>query len=449
MKAASERLQLRPLALPPHERHVLPNGLTLHVVPRAQLPLVSVKLMINAGSAFDPPGKLGAADFASRLLRRGAAGRSADAISEAVEFVGASIGGYANEENVIVALSTPAKHLAAMLGIFADVALAPEFPEAEVELLRRRTLAQLQNELDDPGELAERGYARAVWGQHPFGLPTEGTKATVEALVRADLVHFHRSRLGPHVAHLFVVGDVTSRQVLPLVEAAFGKWTGGPAQRPQPPAWPGLAQPGRVLVVDKPEQTQVQLRIGAVGVRRGHPDHFAISMMNAVLGGSFTSRLITEIRVKRGLSYGAGSSWDMMSGAGTFSVSSFTKTDAVQKLIDVALAEVKKMRERGPTAQELATVQRYVAGLYPARVETNEAISSAIADVEHYGLPADWVSNYRHRVVAVTREEAAQAARTFLPDRERTIVLVGNAKQLAKKVERYGAVEVVTPEALG
>ncbi len=449
MSARVEGLELRPLKLPPHERHVLSNGLTLHVVPRAQLPLVSVKLMMNAGSAFDPTGKQGVADFASRLLRRGAAGKSADAISEAVEFVGASVGGYANEENVIVALSTPAKHLAAMLGVFADVALAPEFPEAEVELLRRRTLAQLQNELDDPGDLAEKGYSRAVWGMHPFGLPTSGTMVSVQGLGRADLVHFHKTRLGPQVAQLFVVGDVTSRQVLPLVERAFGKWTGGPAQRPQPPAWPGLSKPRPVLVIDKPEQTQVQLRIGAVGVRRGHPDHFPISMMNAVLGGSFTSRLITEIRVKRGLSYGAGSSWDMMSGAGTFSVSSFTKTESINTLVDVALAEVKKMRERGPTAQELSTVQRYVAGLYPSRVETNEAVSSAIADIEHYGLPADWVSEYRARVVAVTREQAAQAARTYLPDRERALVFVGNAKQLLKRVQRYGDVEVLTPDALG
>jgi zinc protease len=161
------------------------------------------------------------------------------------------------------------------------------------------------------------------------------------------------------------------------------------------------------------------------------------------VGGGFTSRLVTEIRVKRGLSYGAGSGFDMMSAGGAFNVSSFTKTETLPELLAIALAEVQKMKSKGPNATEVATVQRYIAGLYPARLETNEAIAGALADVVHYGLTDEWISQYRERIAAVTVKEAARAAEKHLFDKDRVIVLVGNAAKLAPKVKKYGQVTVL------
>jgi zinc protease len=214
------------------------------------------------------------------------------------------------------------------------------------------------------------------------------------------------------------------------------------------PPWKGLVRPGEVIIVDKPEQTQAQVRIGAPGVQRGHADHFPLMIVNTVLGGGFTSRLVTEIRVKRGLSYGAGCSFDMMSAAGSFGVSSFTQNDKVEELITVALDEVEKMRSKGPTAKEVATVQRYISGLYPARLETNEAIAGAIADVVHYGLSEDWISQYRERIAAVTVAQAAAAARKHLFGDQRVIVLVGNAAKLKKQAAKFGRVSVIKPSEL-
>ncbi len=448
MRAAAAP-KLRPLKLPAHERRVLGNGLTVHLVPRGPLPLVAVRLVMRAGSAFDPAGRLGVADFAARLFRRGAAGKSADALSETIEFVGASMGGYANEETAVVSLSTPAKHLDAMLGVLAELVLQPDFPEAEVELSRRRTLAQIANELDDPGALVDRALVKALWGDHPYGHETVGVKKDLEGLTGDDLRAFHRERLGPRISNLFIVGDVDAERVLPVVERALGGWSGGPEFGPLVPDWTGPAQAGDVVIVDKPEQTQVQLRIGARGVRRGHPDHFPIVVMNTALGGGFTSRLVTEVRVKRGLSYGAGSSFDMMSGAGAFAVSSFTRNESVNALIDVALGEVAKMKAKGPTAREVASVQRYISGLYPGRLETNEAVAGALADVQHFGLPDDWIGQYRERLTAVTVKDAAAAAQAHLfGDGEKVIVLVGNAAALTPRVEKYGRVKVLKPADL-
>lgn len=448
MKRATAGLKLRPLTLPPHHTRSLKNGLTLHVVPRGPLPLVAVRLVMRGGSVWDPPGKAGVADFAARLFRRGAGGRTADDLSEAIDFVGAAMGGYANEENVVVSLSCPSKHLEAMLELMGLVLLEPDFPEDEIELARRRTLAQLQNDLDDPGALAERAWARAMWGEHPYGHETLGHKAALESLTRADLTRFHRTRLSPALAHLYVVGDVDEERLAGVVERVFGSWSGGPEHAPVVPEWAGPARSGQVIVVDKPEQTQVQMRIGAAGVKRGHDDHFPLTIANNVLGGGFTSRLITEIRVKRGLSYGASSSFDMLSTAGTFLVSSFTRTENVTDLVDVALGEVAKMRKKGPTALETETMKRYVSGLYPSRLETNEALAGVVADVQHYGLPDDWIGSYRDRINAVTPARCAEAAAKHLFDERKVIVLVGNAAALAPKAERYGPVSIVKPSEL-
>jgi zinc protease len=184
-------------------------------------------------------------------------------------------------------------------------------------------------------------------------------------------------------------------------------------------------------------------------VKRGSPAHFPLAVMSTVLGGGFTSRLVTEIRVKRGLSYGAGCHFDMLSAAGAFTVSSFTKNETIETLIDISLAEVAKMRAKGPTPKEVSTVQRYISGLYPARLETNDAIAGALSDIAFYGLSGDWISQYRERICAVTPKDAADAAREHLFDKgEATIVLVGNAAHLKPKVAKYGPVTVWKPAQL-
>lgn len=448
MRAPREVLKLRPFHLAVPEARRLSNGLEVYLLPRGPLPLVAARLVVRAGSAFDPPGRLGLADFGARLFRRGAGGRSADALSSAVDLVGASMGGFANEENVVVSLSTPSRHLEAMLDVFATLVMAPDFPENEVELARRRTLAMLANELDDPGSLADRALLRAVWGAHPYGHEAVAGKADLQRITLEDLRRFHAERLGPRVAQLYLVGELDPDRVMTCLERSLGAWRGGPTTAPRVPAWNGPERPGRVLVVNKPEQTQAQVRVGARGVPRGHPEHFPLIVMNTVLGGGFTSRLVTEIRVRRGLSYGAGSAFDMLAEAGSFSIASFTRTDAVDALLDVALAEVARMRAKGPTAKELATVQRYIAGLYPARLETNEAIAGAIADVVTYQLDRDWLSTYRERVTAVTVKEAARAAAAHLFARAPVLAVVGDAKAMRAKLERFGAIEELDPKEL-
>jgi len=443
VKKNTSGLTLRPLRLPPREVTTLSNGLHVTIVKRGPLPLVAARYITKAGSVFDPPGRFGLAELTARLLRRGAGGQSAEELNESVDYVGASLSAWAGEDSFGVGLTTPVAHFDAMLEVASRIVQRPDFPEGEVALAQRRTLAQLSNALDDPDDVADRALVSAMFGSHPYGHETIGLKAHVEAMTRADVVRFHQERVVPHGGHLFIVGDVDPAKVLAAVERTFGEWKGASEGLVSLPEWTKPARAGEVVVVDKPEQTQVQVRIGARGVYRGHPDHFPLTVMNCVLGGSFTSRLMQEIRVKRGLTYGAGSHFDQLATAGGFFVSSFTKTETVTELLDVALAEVAKMRAKGPKPSELESAKRYISGLYPARLETNESIAAAMADMALYGLPDDWVDQYRERIAAVTPQAAASAAANHLPDGDRTIVLVGNATELEKVVGKYGAVTVL------
>ncbi len=433
-----------PLKLPPIVERTLPSGLQVLAAERGPLPLVAIRLTIRAGSATDPQGKHGIADFTSRLLRRGTARMSADDIDEAIEFVGAGFAVGVGEDTMSLHLTTPAEHFPTMLGVLGQLVREPSFPEKEVESARERLLAQFANDLDDPSAIADRAFTRALWGEHPYGHDVSGNAAQVRTFTREDVLRFHRERLIPRNAMLVVVGSVSPDVVAAEAEKAFAGWQNPPnAEEFVVPRQERLARAGELIIVDKPDQTQSQVRIGGLGFSMGHPDYFPATAMNIALGGGFTSRLVNEIRVNRGLSYGVSSYFDAMNAGGIFAVSTFTKTQSTREIIDVALREVTKMREEGIAPKELKSAQTYLAGLYPMRTETNESIAAIIADVRLHNLGDDWVEKFRDRLRAVTpKEVAAAAAKYCFPERP-TVVVLGNAMQVRPLLEGLGPVTVV------
>lgn len=445
MKRKTARTVAAPseIRLPPVHETRTSTGLTVLTSPRGPLPLVAMRLNILGGSAADPVGQEGLSDFTISLCRRGTQRMNADQINEAVEFVGASLGMGAAEDYLTVALSTPAEHVGPMMDVLAQVVAEPSFPEDELHSAKERTLAQLANDLDNPGHLAERAITRALWGNHPYGHDITGWARSVKGFSLGDVQAFHRQRFGPRIAFLSVVGAVDPEEIAALAERSFARWTGGPESSPDVPGRDRAERAGQVIVLDKPDQTQTQVRIAGMAFPKAHPDFLPSHVANAVLGGGFTSRLVDEIRVNRGLSYSASSYFDPLRRAGTFHVGTFTKTESTREVLDVALREVEKMRRKGPTPAELAKAQTYLCGLFPLRLEANEQIAGGILDMRVNELGDDWLSRYRGRVMAVTREKAAEvAARWFLPDGGRTIALVGRAEEVVKQVEGLGEIQV-------
>jgi zinc protease len=446
--ATKPRPKLAGLRLPELQERTLPNGLRIIAARRGPIPLAAIRLVIRGGATCDPDGKHGLTDFMAKLLRRGTKSLRAEEIDEAVEFIGASLGIGVGEDFMSLRVTAPSEHMEAMLEVLGQLVREPTFPEAEVESSRNRTLAQLANDLDDPGLLADRAMARALWGDHPYGHDVVGSTAQVKTFTRDDVVRQHQAAMGPKVAMLLAVGELEPERLFAAAEKAFGSWTGGPeAPRVASPRERAVMH-GKIVIVDKPDQTQTQVRLGALAFRRGHADHVAAHVVNAALGGGFTSRLVEEVRVNRGLSYGVGSAFDTLHAGGSFQISTFTKTETTREILDVTLGEVEKLRKKGVPAAELARTQTYLAGLYPLRTETNEAIAGGIADIQLYGLPPNWIESFREWIHAVTPKQAAEVARRwFLPD-GCAFSLVGRADAIAKQVKGLGPVEIWKPSDL-
>jgi zinc protease len=442
-RRTAPRALLKGVRLPEFKEFDTSGGLKVVFAERGPLPLITLQLSLPAGSAVDPKGKQGLADFTASLLRRGTQKRNADQINEAVEFCGASLSSGADEDFLSMRITSPSEHLKPMLETLAELVRWPTFPKKEVDLARDRLLAQLANDLDDPGLLADRALLRALCGEHPYGHDVVGTARPVGTFARKDVVDFHRATFGPRVGLLVIAGHAEAREVRALAERCFGAWRGGREQSPRLPPLERSAMPGRTVLVDKPEQTQSQVRIGGIGFPKGNPDVFAASLMNTVLGGSFTSRLMEAIRVNRGLSYGVSSGFERLMVGGWFSVSTFTKNETTRALIDVALSELEKMRNHGPTAQELQAAKTYLSGLFPLRFETNDAVAGAIAEIRLYNLGDDWVERYRERLAHVSLDEVRRVAKKYLLAAPPTLVVVGNAGAVRRQLVGLGAVKVM------
>ncbi|HEX8910148.1 MAG TPA: pitrilysin family protein [Anaeromyxobacteraceae bacterium] len=427
--------------LPPLHEEQLPNGATVVVAERPGVPLVAVRLVLSAGAALDPPRGHGLANLVAQVARRGTARRTGREIDDTVESLGSELGAGADEDATYFGLSAPAEFLPELLDVVVDLATGPTFPAREWERIRRREVAGLAHMLDEPGAVADRAMVEAVYRGHPYGHPTDGRAAHLAALQRRDAVAFHRRWFTPAAATLVVVGAVQPEEALRLCRRKLGSW-----QRagPPPPVVPPAAPVQRsVLVVDKRDLTQSQVRVATPALPRATPDYFPALVANVIFGGGFTSRLMEAIRVNRGLSYGVRSRFAMSRATGIFFVSSFTKVETTAELLQVALDEAERFCEKGPTTEELERAQSYIAGLYPLSLETHDQVAERIADVKLYGLPLDEVTGYRERVRAVTAEQCRDVARRYFPRTGGAVVVVGPARAVAPSLERYGPVKVV------
>jgi zinc protease len=434
------------IALPPIRRETLPNGLRVIVAERAGVPLVAARLVLRGGSSLDPRRRSGLAHLAALAARRGTRRWTGPEIDLAVESLGAELGAGVDEDATYFGLSAPVEHLARCLDVLADVAISPTFPPAEVQRLRRREIASLAHDLDEPALVADRAMLQAAFGEHPYGHPPEGRARELGAARRGDLTALHASAYVPSSAFLVVVGKVAAAEVLAAVERRFGRWRAhGPEPAPVgPPAPPRTS----VVVVDKPDVTQTQVRIASAGYPRKSADHFPGIVASALLGGGFTSRLMEAIRVNRGLSYGVRSRFASSAAGGLFFVSTFTKVETTAEIVQVTLDETRRFCEEGPGPEELERTRAYLCGLFPLSLETHDQLAEKLADLTLFDLPDDEVSGFRDRVRAVGPEAIRAVARRYFPLDGRVVVAVGPAKAIARQLEPYGPVTVVPARKL-
>ncbi|MFP5503223.1 MAG: M16 family metallopeptidase [Candidatus Sericytochromatia bacterium] len=433
----------RTVALPAPARVTLDNGLTLLVVERHNLPIVSVSAVVRAGEAYVPVGSAGLATLTAELLRRGTQGRSAPEIAEAIDFIGGSIESSAGLDSSSASLSVLKKDLDTGLALFSDVLLRPTFPDAELKRLKEEYRASLTASLDDADDVLRRAFQQQLLPGHPYGRQT--TLSSLNGLTREAVQRFYQTYYRPNNTFMAVVGDITPAEAKARFERAFGGWKAQAVTAPSVPA-PGRGGDRRVVFVEMPVN-QSFIRLGNVAAARNTPDYFPLAVMNHILGGSFTSRLNQTLRDQQGLAYGAGSGLGMNLHGGTFFAGLNTKTESTDQAIKGLLGELERLQKERVSAEELAFAKDYLTGSFPLRFETNGDLAREVVNVEFFGLPEDYLATYRERVRAVTAEDIQRVAKQYLATDAYQLVVVGKAG-VEDVLEGYGAVDELEKGAL-
>ncbi len=431
-----------PIKLPTYTRTTLKNGLTVFVMPTQRLPLVDFRLVARAGSVCDPAGQEGVAHLTASLLTQGAGARDAGQIAEDIAFVGGSLDAGASTETFVVTCEVLKKDFATGLELFRDVVVTPTFPAAEFARKKDETLGEIAADKDDPSTVANNALGPFLLGPSPLAHPPLGGEKSVSGLTRESVMAFQRRFVTPDNAMLAVVGDVDAKAVVAALEQAFAGWKPSGEKRGEPYPPPTRTGGRRVLIVSKPEVTQTQIRIAALGVPRNHPDYFPITVANTILGGGFTSRLVNEIRVVQGLTYGISSRFTTYRNAGIYGINTFTRNETLRKIIDETVKVVKSLIEQGPTEEELAKAKRFLTGLFPLRLQAPDALAAQLLDIEFYGLDPKYVETYGERIGAVTMEDCRRALKSYFGTDDCKILVVSNPATAKPALEGLGPIEV-------
>ena len=420
----------------------LKNGLRVLIVERHDLPVVGLRLVVGAGAGDLEGARPGALSFLGGMIEQGTKKRSALQVSDDFEAIGAQHGAWFDWDSGGVSVKVLADKLDAALELMSDVALHPTFPDAEIERLRARRIAGIQAEKSSPGTVAQNALAAAVFGRaHPYGHNLGGEEIDAKKLTRAELVRAYDRLFVPKNAAIVVAGDITKDSILPKLEATFGggawKSTAAPLSHkgPKPPA--KAAAEKRIVLVDR-AGAQSQIQVARTGVPYATKDRESIVVMNAILGGMFSSRINMNLREKNAYTYGARSYFAMRHGAGPFLAGASVFAEKTVPAIKEVFNEIEGLRRDGPTGEELALAKESIRLAMPGRFETVGDVASAVADLVVYDLPLDDFEKKLARIDAVTAADVKRVAVEQLKSDTMTVVVVGGKATLAPQLESLG-----------
>ncbi|MCS6817133.1 MAG: insulinase family protein [Blastocatellia bacterium] len=430
----------RPFRFPEFTTRTLPNGLRVIVIEHREQPTVSLRLLVRAGAEQDPPDRPGLASLTAALLDQGTKTRSAMQIAEAIEFVGGQISTGASWHQSFVAVSVPKPGVEVAFEILADVVRHPVFAEDEIERQRQQLLSGLRVQANDPGYLASTAIERALFGAHPYGHPPEGTLDSLPRLTRADLIAFHQAVYHPNNSLLAIAGDITAAEAFAKAEKYFGDWPKGEVRAAVVPA-PAPTRGRKLLLIEKSDAVQTEIRLGKVGIARRDPDYFALQVLNAILASASGSRLWDVLRRERGLTYGISSRLEARQQPGSLTISTFTRTEKTSETLQLVLSELDRIARERVTEEELRKAKNFLAGVFQLRLETPESLAAIVLDAVNYDFDYAYLNAYRDRLLSVTAEQVQEVARKYVRPEDLVIVLVGNVSAFEKDVAHLGPME--------
>ena len=438
----------RSVTIPKPIEKTLKNGLRVIVVESSNMPLVTSVLMVKSGGEIDPDKLAGIADMTGDLLTKGTKTRTAPEIAEAIEALGGELNAGASWDSSLVTVSVMSSKINAAMEILADVARNPTFKEDEIERLREQNLDNLRVALRQPGTLAGFVAARVVFGDKAYGHPLSGTPESIAAIKRDDIMSLHDKYYRPDNAVLVFTGDIKAEAAFKLAEKLFGDWT-----RPNS-ALPVMAQDDtensmntkpRVVVIDMPEAGQAAVVVARRGIKRADPEYFRGIVSNSVLGGGYSARLNQEIRIKRGLSYGANSSLSARRAVGVFSASTQTKNESGAEVASLIMSELRRLASEPIADSELTPRKAVLTGNFGRNLETTGGLATQVANLALYGLGLDEINNYIKNVQAVSAADVQKFAATRIDAKGANVIVVGNAKVfLADLQKQFANVDVIS-----
>lgn len=443
-----------PLTVPAVRTSRLANGAALRVVAHRELPLVQLTLQIAGGARLDRD-MPGLASFTAGMLDEGAGSRDANALQSELAFLGASLFTTADWDNTTISLKVPRRNLEPALELMADIALRPRFASAEVRRQRDLRLAGLLQQKDQARALASLAFYQTMFpAGHPYHNALGGDSGSTAKLDSATVRDFYAATFRPQRASFTVVGDLTDAEAKRLLEARFNQRTwraSGPERTPAPVLAQARKPAGtQVYLVDKPNAAQSVIYIGAPGVERTSGDYAAIQVMNTILGGSFSSRLMTNLRETKGYTYGASSGFAWRPLPGPFVASSDVRTDVTDSSLVEFFAELARIRDTAVGDAELDRAKAYLKLGLPGDLESTSQIAGQVTSLAAYNLPLTWLQEYAQQIGRVTARDVQRVARQFVPADSATVVIVGDLAKVRAGIEalRLGPSTVLDVSAI-
>jgi len=424
------------LKLPPHEKIVLKNGLTLLLMEKHGVPMVNFAAIVKAGSVADPAGQEGLASVTAGLLRKGTVKRSAQQFAADLDFIGAEFSADSSADYTTISSEFLAKDVDKGLDLFSDALLHPAFAQAEAQKLLAQEIDGIKAAKDEAQSVVLNYYYGYLFHRHPYGRPVGGDELSLAHIKRDAITKFYETNYTPGNTILAVAGEFDAAKMRAKIEQALGGWTAKPGLLPAITG-PTPVKGKKLLLVDKPDSTQTFFVFGNIGTAENDPDRVAIRVVNTIFGGRFTSELNEALRVESGLTYGAEAFFDSRKEPGAFAIYSFTKNESTVPAIDLALQVLAKLHKDGVTAEQLASAKAYLKGQFPPSIETSEQLARRIAANEFYGLGDDEINQLEARIDAVTPEIAKQVIAKHFPEENLVFMLIGKAAQIGPEVKKY------------
>lgn len=417
------------LAVPRPSSESLGNGLQVVSVRRAGLPLVTAQLLVRSGGERDPQTLAGLADLTAHLLSKGAAGKPAPQIAAEAEALGGSLDADAGWDQSAVGITVTTPKLPQALALLADVVRRPDFSADELKRAQTQAIDDLRLQLSEPTALAQLAANRAVFGAGAYGHSRAGTPVSLAKIGRSDAQTLHAALYRPDNAILILTGDITSAQALQLAQTSFGDWRAPATPLAAAPTGHATSALPALLTIDQHGAGQAGVVAAHLAPPRNDVDYYTGTVANAVLGGSYSARLNEEIRIKRGLSYGARSDLDPRRDAGVWDASAQTKNPSAPQVVDLMLGEFTRLGSTPIAADELTARKATLIGSYGRSLETTAGLAAQVGDLAVYGIDLAEIGRYIQRVQAVTPVQIQAYAKAHLDADDARVVVVGDAAQ--------------------